>query len=208
MIFLYDRYKNDGVGAPAYDPAILLKIILYADSKGIISSRKIARCCRENVVFIALSADTRPHFTTIAEFISSMDKEVVRLFREILLVCDLMGLIGRDMFAVDGCKIPSNASKEWSGTRADFERKCKKLEATISAMLERHREIDCKETEEGLIAKEKQYIERLRSQAKKIRKWLDENDDKPGRGGGIRKSNITDNDSAKMKSSKGGYTRL
>ncbi len=50
------RYINDETGAPAYDPAILLKIILFAYSRGIISSRKIARCCEENVLFMALSA--------------------------------------------------------------------------------------------------------------------------------------------------------
>ena len=79
-----ERFKNDETGAPAYDPKILLKIILYAYSRGIISSRRIARACRENVVFMALSADTRPHFTTIANFISTMDKEVVKLFLEVL----------------------------------------------------------------------------------------------------------------------------
>ena len=107
-----ERFKNDETGAPAYDPKILLKIILYAYSRGIISSRRIARACRENVVFMALSADTRPHFTTIANFISTMDKEVVKLFLEVLLVCDEQGLIGKDMFAIDGCKLPSNASME------------------------------------------------------------------------------------------------
>ena len=53
------RYQNDETGAPAYDPAILLKIILYAYSRGIVSSCKIARCCEENIIFMALSADTR-----------------------------------------------------------------------------------------------------------------------------------------------------
>ncbi len=106
------RYQNDDTGAPAYDPAILLKIILYAYSRGITRSRQIARCCEENVIFMALSADTRPHFTTIADFISSADKEIIRLFLEVLMTCDEMGLIGKEMFAVDGCKLPSNASKE------------------------------------------------------------------------------------------------
>lgn len=69
------RYKNDVTGAPAIDPAILLKIILFAYSRGIVSSRQIAQCCCENVVFMALAADTRPHFTTIADFISSLEKE-------------------------------------------------------------------------------------------------------------------------------------
>jgi transposase len=91
------RYQNDDTGAPAYDPAILLKIILYAYSRGITRSRQIARCCEENVIFMALSADTRPHFTTIADFISSADKEIIRLFLEVLMTCDEMGLIGKDL---------------------------------------------------------------------------------------------------------------
>ncbi len=111
-----DKYKNDETGAPAYDPRILLKIILFAYSRGITSSRKIAQCCEENIIFMALSAHTRPHFTTIADFISNQDEEASILFNEVILICDAMGLIGREMFAVDGCKLPSNASKEWSGT--------------------------------------------------------------------------------------------
>jgi transposase len=51
------RFCNDETGAPAYDPAILLKIVLFAYSRGITSSREIERACRENVVFMALSAD-------------------------------------------------------------------------------------------------------------------------------------------------------
>jgi len=68
------RYDNDETGAPAYDPAVLLEVVLFAYSRGITSSRRIARACEENVVFISLSADSRPHFTTIAEFISSMSE--------------------------------------------------------------------------------------------------------------------------------------
>ena len=67
------RYRNDETGAPAYDPAILLKVILYAYSRGVTASRQIERLCRENVVFMALSADSAPHFTTIADFIARLD---------------------------------------------------------------------------------------------------------------------------------------
>jgi transposase len=136
------RYHNDETGAPAYDPAILLKIILFAYSRGIVSSREIARCCRENIIFIALAADTAPHFTTIADFISSLGDEITVLFRDVLLVCDEMGLIGRELFAIDGCKLPSNASKEWSGTRADFASKQQKMERAICYLVTRHREPD------------------------------------------------------------------
>jgi transposase len=51
------RYRNNETGAPVYDPAVLLKIILYAYSRGITSSRKIAQCCLENVIFMAVGAD-------------------------------------------------------------------------------------------------------------------------------------------------------
>ena len=74
------RYHNDETGAPAYDPAILLKIILYAYSRGMTSSRQIERCCGENIIFMALSADTHPHFTTIANFVSSRIEEIIELF--------------------------------------------------------------------------------------------------------------------------------
>lgn len=198
-----NRYRNEEIGAPAYDPRILLKIVLFAYSRGIISSRRIARACEENIIFMALSADTRPHFTTIADFIAAMDKEIIQLFRDVLLVCDDLGLIGKEMFAIDGCKLPSNASKEWSGTRADFEKKAAKMEVAIGRILEKHREQDKSQTEVQIVDREKKFVETLGKRVSKIREWLSKNDDKPGKTGKPRKSNITDNESAKMKTSHG-----
>jgi len=197
------RYKNDETGAPAYDPAILLKIILYGYSRGITSSRKIAQSCEENVIFMALSADTRPHFTTISEFISSMDQEIIDLFLEILLICDEMRLIGKEMFAVDGVKLPSNASKEWSGTKRELQKKKEKMEKAIRQIMKRHREVDVKEAGQGVIEQEEQYIETLKKKVTKIKSWLKDNEDKPGKSGKPIKSNITDNESAKIKCSHG-----
>ena len=197
------RFRNDETGAPAYDPRILLKIILFAYSRGITSSRRIARCCEENVVFMALSANSRPHFTTIADFVSSMNKEVVQLFVQVLMVCDHHKLIGKEMFAIDGCKLPSNASKEWSGTKADFKKKVEKMETAIERMLEKHQSQDESQVEQDEREKENRYIETLRKNSAKIKKWLSENNDRTGSGGKAIKSNITDNESAKMKTSKG-----
>ena len=135
------RYRNDETGAPAYDPVILLKIVLVAYARGVTSSREIERLCRENVVFMALSADSSPHFTTIAGFVAALDGEIERIFRDVLLVCDEAGLIGREMFAVDGVKMPSNASKSWSGTREDFARKVQKMEHAVRHLVKRHREV-------------------------------------------------------------------
>lgn len=109
------RYDNDLTGAPAYDPAVLLKVVLLAYSRDIISSRQIARACEESVVFMSLSADGRPHFTTIAEFISSMSDQIETVFTDVLTVCYTEGLIGKTMFAADGCKIRSNCAKDVDG---------------------------------------------------------------------------------------------
>jgi hypothetical protein len=70
-------------------------------------------------------------------------------------ICDKQGLIGREMFAIDGVKLPSNASKSRSGTRADFERQAGKLETAAKTMLERHREEDRRANEPDLNAKER-----------------------------------------------------
>jgi len=199
-----DRFSNDETGAPAYDPVVLLKIVLFAYSRGITSSREIERACRENVVFMALSADSHPHFTTIAKFISSMGEEITPLFRNVLLICAQEGLIGRQMFAIDGCKISSNCAKEWSGTRADFERKKRKLEGSIQVLLRKHRQTDDDDEDPPQMrAKETEAIGRLRAKVKKIERWLETGEDKKGRQGNIKKSNLTDNESAKMPCARG-----
>jgi len=197
------RYRNDATGAPAYDPAILLKVILYAYARGVTSSREIERLCRENVVFMALSADSAPHFTTIADFIARLDREIVSVFRDVLLVCDELKLIGREMFAVDGVKLPSNASKEWSGTRVDFEKKIQKMERAVEQLLRRHREADAAGEDGPLRAARARQIDTLRAAVEKVRGFVRRHADKVGPSGRVKKSNLTDNDSAKMKSSKG-----
>ena len=197
------------MGAPAYDPAILLKIILYAYARGVTSSREVERLCQENVVFMALSADSHPHFTTIASFIARLDVQIVAVFREVLLVCDELGLIGREMFAIDGVKLPSNASKEWSGTRADFLQKAEKMERAIERLVKRHREVDAKGEDQGLRAARSKQIETLEAALAKVRRFLRRGIERVGPSGRVKKSNLTDAHSAKMKTSKGviqGYT--
>jgi len=209
---LDERYGNDDTGAPAYPPAVLLKLILFAYSRGLVSSRAIERACREHVTFIALSGDAAPHFTTIAGFIRALGDEIAHLFAQVLFICDAQGLIGREMFAIDGVKLPSNASKRRSGTRAEFERQAAKLEAQAQKMLARHRANDEREAEPDQTAKEQRRIERLHREAAQIRQWLqDHPEDRVGSKGSIRKSNRTDNESAKMATDKGviqGYTAV
>lgn len=204
------RFRNDATGAPAYPPAMLLKVVLAAYAHGVVSSRGIEELCREHVTFIALCGDQAPHFTTIAHFVSTLGEEIARVFAAVVAICDRQGLIGREMFAIDGVKLPSNASKRRSGTRADFERQATKLEATAQAILQRHRAADALPTEAPLPEKDHRQIERLKRDAAELRAWLARNpEDRRGSKGTVRQSNRTDNESAKMATGKGviqGYT--
>lgn len=207
------RYRNDAAGASAYPPGMLLKVILCAYAEGVVSSRGIERLCREHVTFIALSGDTAPHFTTLAAFVSSLGDDVTQLFAQVLYLCDQQGLIGRQMFAIDGVKLPSNASKARSGTRADYDKQAGKLEAAARQMIERHRTNDregegdgARTPEATLDAKAAERLAKLRKEAADLRAWLAANPkDRKGKGkrSGIRLSNRTDGDSAKMATSKG-----
>ncbi len=197
------RYRNDCTGAPAYDPGALLKVIFLAYSRGITSSRKISQECRYNILFMAMSGNSKPHHTTIANFVSSMYLEVKDLFLQILFLCDSRGLIGREMFAIDGCKLPSNASKEWSGTLADFKRKKVKLETAIERILEKHRQQDSSPETKAVKERDLDYILSLQKDIDKISLFMEQNDDRIGLAGKAIKSNITDNESAKIHTSKG-----
>lgn len=194
-------YKNDAGGAAAYPPSVMLKIILFAYSRGLISSRRISRACKTNITFMSLSGDIQPHYTSIASFVASMKDQIEPLFTEVLMICDKEGLIGRQMFAIDGCKISSNASKEWSGTFEELKRKESKLRRASKRILARH------QAQDGLNEEEinhdlKQKI-KLDKSADKIKQFLSTNKEKIGCRGKPVKSNITDPDSAKMTTSKG-----
>ncbi|VAW83078.1 Mobile element protein, partial [hydrothermal vent metagenome] len=191
------RYHNDETGRPAYDPAILLKIIILAYARGVTTSRKIERLCRENVTFMAISADSQPHYTTLADFVSSSSEQIQQLFVQVLLICDAEGLIGRDMFAIDGCKLPGNASKEWSGTRAELKKKKRKLDKAARYILNKHRTSDQQEQDPDIQEREAQQRKKLRCASRKIQQFLDSHEERTGVSGKPVKSNITDPESAK-----------
>src|SRR5512133_2304870 len=132
------RYQNDRSGARAIHPKLLLKVILFAYSRGMLSSRQIERACDENVLFMALSGGSHPDHSTLAHFVSSMQTEIESLFSNILLVCDEMDLLGGTHFSLDGMKLPANASKEWSGTFQELKKKRDKLQAKLQQVIEGH----------------------------------------------------------------------
>jgi transposase len=107
---------------------------------------------------MAMSCNQRPDHSTIAAFVSSMKDQIKPLFSDILLVCDQEGLLGGTFFAIDGCKLSSNASKEWSGKIKDLKKKKQKIERKLTALVKDHIDIDKEERavgENGKVAERK-----------------------------------------------------
>lgn len=204
------RYANDVVGAWAYDPRVLLKIVLLSYARGIISARGMEAACCRDVQFMAISGNSAPHFSTLANFVSGLGPAIGKIFAQVLAICDRQGLIGRQMFAIDGVKLPSNASKANSGKRKDFVRQVAKMEKAVAQILAKQRAADAGASEAALESKAQRRLERLKGEAAKIRDWLKEHPhDRKSAKGKPRLSNLTDNESAKMPTDKGvvqGYT--
>lgn len=202
----YDQYNNDEGGRKAYDPAVLLKIILFAYSKGITSSREIQWQCEHNIIFKALSCDSVPHFTSIASFVSSYPDAIESVFEQVLLVCDQQGLLGLELLAIDGCKMSSNAAKEHSGTVEELTQKSAKLRKQIQHHIKEHQRLDArKPNEKARKQRAEQAANTLFKQYKRINDFLKTAAPRMGQGKRPKevKSNITDNQSAKMLTSKG-----
>jgi len=199
-----NRYNNDQTGRRAYDPKVLLKIVLFAYSRGIIHSRKIEKACKENITFMALTCGQQPDHSTIAAFVSTMQDQIQLLFRDVLLTCEEMGLLGGSEFSLDGCKLPSNASKQSSGTFSGLKDKLEIIEQKVHSLLKQQLETDQLEEETSVKKTNREkYLVKLKKQAERIDRFLMENDKKPGKQYKEIKSNITDNDSALMKTSHG-----
>jgi transposase len=197
------RFHNDQTGASAYDPRVMLKIVLLAYSRGLISSRSIEQACQHNIQFIALSGDAQPSYTHIAKFVRELGAQIQPLFTQVLMTCDRLGLIGRQMFAIDGVKLPANASKERSGTHAELLHRAQRLEQAADKIIALHQSQDNSTQDIDQQARRQARIDELRHEARVTRDFVARAPRRRNKKGQELKSNVTDPDSAKMATSKG-----
>lgn len=115
------------------------------------------------------------------------------------------GAHGGKLFAIDGVKLPSNASKESSGTFADLKRRKEKMQRTVKHLINKHTATDRDEKTSGVAdsQKRKKSIEKIKAKIKRINGFLGSQNPKQGNRGKEVQSNITDNESAKIKSAHG-----
>ena len=106
----YDGYRLGGAGRPAYDPAMLVALLLYAYARGNRSSRGIERECWEDVAYKVITTMRTPDHSTIAEFRRRHEAEIAELFDDVLGLCREAGLVSVGVIAIDGTKIKANAA--------------------------------------------------------------------------------------------------
>ena len=120
----YAAYRVDGKSRPAYEPAMMVALLLYAYSRGIRSSRVIERACIEDVAFRVVAAQQRPDHATIARFIERHEAALAGLFGEVLLLCARSGLAKVGVIAIDGTKVHANASRD---ANVDYEQLAREI---------------------------------------------------------------------------------
>jgi transposase len=106
----YAAYRNDGWGAAAYDPEVMVAVLLYAYCVGLRSSRRIARSLEEDVGFRVAAANQQPDFRTICRFRAEYEAALERLITHVLGWWREAGLVKLGVVALDGTKVAANAS--------------------------------------------------------------------------------------------------
>lgn len=118
-------------GRPAYHPRMMLKILIYAYSQKMPSSRVIARRCAEDVAFMWLSGIQKPDFRTISDFRKNNIKVLKKLFKQVVQICQRLGMVSLGLVAIDGTKVKAAASDYGAKTKDALKEALKAVEADI-----------------------------------------------------------------------------
>jgi transposase len=132
-------------GYPPYHPVMMVALLLYAYSRGVYSSRRIAQSCEERVDFMAVTAMNRPDFRTIALFRRRHLKALGDLFVQVLKLCRAAGLVKLGHVSLDGTKVQANASLHKAMSYARMREAEKKLAAEVAAWFARAEAADGEE---------------------------------------------------------------
>jgi transposase len=108
----YAAYRSDGHGRAAYEPAMMVALVLYSFATDVRSARAIERHCRQDVAFRVLTGNRVPDHATIARFIARHETALAGLFSEVLRLCDRAGLVASEIVSIDGTKFHANASRD------------------------------------------------------------------------------------------------
>jgi len=129
----YNKRRPDGWGAASYEPSMMVALLLYAYSKGELSSREIERLCERDIAFKVITANQKPDHSSISRFRKDNSKELAGLFVQILRLCAEAGLVKVGTVALDGTKIEANASLSANRSKEHLEKEVAKRLAEAEA---------------------------------------------------------------------------
>jgi transposase len=113
----YSAYWADGHGRAAYEPSLMVALVLYAFATAVRSSRAIERDCRQDVAYRVITGNLVPDHATIARFIDRHQQALADLFGGVLKLCDKAGLVKPGVVSIDGTRIAGNCSPEVGDTK-------------------------------------------------------------------------------------------
>jgi transposase len=143
---IYGQYeKRDGRGQAAYDPRMMVRLLIYGYCRGVASSRRMERATYEDVAFRYLAADEHPDHDTIATFRQEQLGSLSQLFVQVLRLCQQAGLVKLGHVALDGTKVKANASKHKAMSYERMGEAEKKLEEEVKALLAEAAKADAEE---------------------------------------------------------------
>ena len=145
---LLDQYRMSGKGELAYDPRVLLRVLIYAYSTGVFSSRKIAAQLEENVAFRVLAGNLMPGHRTICRFRERHIDQFNDLFVQVVRLAAESGLVKIGKLAIDGSKLKANASKHKAMSYDRMKQEEARLEREIAAILKLAADVDADEDAE------------------------------------------------------------
>lgn len=123
----YLKYRIDGWGHAAYDPRMMVSLMLYAYCLGVRSSRQIERACEVDVAFRVIAGNLKPDYSTVCRFRAENETELGVLFTDVLRLCAEAGLVKAGVVALDGTKIKANASLAANRTQEHIEEEVRKM---------------------------------------------------------------------------------
>jgi transposase len=141
----YARYDGDGRRNQPFDPALLVKVLVYGYATGVFSSRKIAKKLYEDIAFRLLGAGNFPSHRTICDFRLRHLPELKELFVQVARLARELGLVKLGTMGLDGTKVKANASKHKAMSYGRMKEQEQKLKQEIEALLERARTTDAQE---------------------------------------------------------------
>ena len=198
---MVDDGRDDCGGGTPYDPRAMIGIVVYAFSKGIYSSRRMAEACTRDVGFMYVSGHACPDHATICRFMQRYRDVFEQVFAQVLYVADNVGLIDYRMIAIDGTKIAGNVSKQFTGTIEEFRSRRERLHGAITRAMERQKAADT--DEEGEYWRKKRA--RYHAQQERIEVFLRDARVKRRADGKEQRQSLSDPDSRTLKGSDGRY---